>query len=238
MKSSALRTSQMMAPRCAAAWTAAVSMIQDWGRAWVAGWTVAWARNAVSVRAGDAELKLALAGKAAALDPKWLQGLTPEKGRALPLARLEGTDPYTEDLDEKVQALQRQIQDAVAVETELARMAAAEARELNQAVFDARGELAEALDARLAEAAERYNALAQATAAAAVDLCALRELMIKVGAGNSNGVDIAVMLPRATPGEARAVAPFFAFADRGCAAALMRRSDEISHELAGVGFVL
>lgn len=167
-----------------------------------------------------------------------IHSLQQQRVTRISLARLEGTDPYIEDLDEKVQALQRKIQDAAAVEAELARMAAAEARELNQAVFDARRELAEALDARLAEAAERYNALAKATAEAAVDLCALRELMIKVGAGNSNGVDIGVMLPRATPGEARAVAPFFAFADRGCAAALMRRSDEISHELTGVGFVL
>ena len=167
-----------------------------------------------------------------------IQSLQQQRVMRIARARLEGTDPYTEDLDEKVQALQRQIQGAAAVEAELARMAAAEARELNQAVFDARRELAEALDARLAEAAERYNALAQVTAEAAVDLCALRELMIKVGAGNSNGVDIGVMLPRATPGEARAVAPFFAFADRECAAALMRRSDEIAHELTGVGFVL
>lgn len=167
-----------------------------------------------------------------------IQSLQQQRVTRISLARLEGTDPYTEDLDEKVQALQRQIQDAGAVQTELARMAAAEARDLNQAVFHARRELSEALDARLAEAAERYNQLAQATAAAAVDLCALRELMIKVGAGNSNGVDIGVMLPRATPGEARVVAPFFAFADRGCAAALMRRRDEIAHELAGVGFVL
>lgn len=167
-----------------------------------------------------------------------IQSLQQQRVMRIARARLEGTDPCTEDLDEKVQALQRQIQGAAAVEAELARMAAAEARELNQAVFDARRELAEALDARLAEAAERYNALAQVTAEAAVDLCALREVMIKVGAGNSNGVDIGVMLPRATPGEARVVAPFFAFADRGCAAALMRRSDEISHELTGVGFVL
>lgn len=167
-----------------------------------------------------------------------IQSLQQQRVTRISLARLEGTDPYTEDLDEKVQALLRQIQDAAAVEAELARMAAAEARDLNQAVFDARRELAEALDARLAEAAERYNALAQATAATATELCALRELMIKVGAGNSNGVDIAVLLPRATPGEARPVAPFFAFADRECAAALIRRSDEIAHELTSVGFVL
>lgn len=167
-----------------------------------------------------------------------IHSLQQQRVTRISLARLEGKDPYTEDLDEKVQALKRQTQDAAAVEAELARMAAAEARDLNQAAFDARRELAEALDARLVETAERYNALAQATAAAAVDLCALRELMIKVGAGNSNGVDIGVMLPRATPGESRPVAPFFAFADRECAAALMRRSDEIAHELTGVGFVL
>lgn len=167
-----------------------------------------------------------------------IQSLQQQRVTRISLARLEGTDPYTDDLDEKVQALQRQIQDADAVEAELARMAAAEARELNQAVFDARRELAEALDARLAKAAERYNALAQATAAAALELIAVRETMIKVGAGNSNGVDLGVQLPRATPGEERAVPPFFAIPDRGCAAAIMRRGDEIARELADAGFVL
>lgn len=167
-----------------------------------------------------------------------IHSLQQQRVTRISLARLEGTDPYTEDLDEKVQALQRQIQDADAVEAELARMAAAEARELNQAVFDARRELAEALDARLAKAAERYNALAQATAAAALELIAVRETMIKVGAGNSNGVDLGVQLPRATPGEERAVPPFFAIPDRECAAAMMRRGDEIARELADAGFVL
>lgn len=167
-----------------------------------------------------------------------IQSLQQQRVTRISLARLEGTDPYTDDLDEKVQALQRQIQDADAVEAELARMAAAEARELNQAVFDARRELAEALDARLAKAAERYNALAQATAAAALELIAVRETMIKVGAGNSNGVDLGVQLPRATPGEERAVPPFFAIPDRECAAAMMRRGDEIARELADAGFVL
>lgn len=167
-----------------------------------------------------------------------IQSLQQQRVTRISLARLEGTDPYTDDLDEKVQALQRKIQDADAVEAELARMAAAEARELNQAVFDARRELAEALDARLAEAAERYNALAQATAAAALEMIAVRETMIKVGAGNSNGVDLGVQLPRATPGEERAVPPFFAIPDRECAAAMMRRGDEIARELADAGFVL
>lgn len=167
-----------------------------------------------------------------------IASLKQQRVTRISLARVEGKEPFTEDLDEKLHVLRSQIEDAAAVEASLAEMAAAEALALNYAVFEARKELSAELDARLAEAAERYNALAQATAKAAVDLCALREVMIKVGAGNSNGVDIGVMLPRATPGEARAVAPFFAFADRECAAALMRRSDEIAHELTSVGFVL
>lgn len=167
-----------------------------------------------------------------------IASLKQQRVTRISLARVEGKEPFTEDLDEKLHVLRSQIEDAAAVEASLAEMAAAEALALNYAVFEARKELSAELDARLADAAERYNALAQETATAARELYALRELMIAVGAGNSNGVDLGVQLPRAVPGDAQPVEPFFTIASREGLAAVKRRSDEIAEELTAVGFVL
>lgn len=153
------------------------------------------------------------------------------------LARLEGVPPFTEDLDEQLQALRCQVADAAAIEASLAEMAEAEARELNQAIFDARKELAAALDARFSEAADRYNEIARELAVVALELYAVRELMITAGAGNSNGVDISISLPHARPGDGSVRAPMFAFTDRECRNAVKRRSEEIAHELTAFGFV-
>jgi hypothetical protein len=54
-------------------------------------WVVTCARGAIRVLAGEAELRLSVAGKAASVDAKWLQGLAPDRARSLGLARLEGT---------------------------------------------------------------------------------------------------------------------------------------------------
>ena len=64
-------------------------------------WTVTCSRNAVSVRAGDAELRLAVSGKSAAIDAKWLQGLTPEKGKGLALEKLEALSALLDGLEDE-----------------------------------------------------------------------------------------------------------------------------------------
>lgn len=154
------------------------------------------------------------------------------------LARLEGTAPFTEDLDEKLQVLRQKIGDAEAIEGRLAEMADEEARALNRALFEARRELAAELDARFAAAAESYNQAAPALIAAAKELIAMRELMIKVGAGNTNGFELAVVLPQARPGDGRTLRPLFSVADSACMHEVKLRSDAIARELEALGFEL
>src|SRR5512145_1480581 len=52
-------------------------------------WSVTCSRGAVRIRAGEAELLLAVAGGAASVDAKWLAGLSPERAKALTAQRLE-----------------------------------------------------------------------------------------------------------------------------------------------------
>lgn len=64
-------------------------------------WTVTCSRGAIRVKAGEGELRLAIAGKAAKLDAKWLQGLASEKSRDVPLPRLEATSALLDGLAEE-----------------------------------------------------------------------------------------------------------------------------------------
>jgi len=167
-----------------------------------------------------------------------IESLEKQRITRISLARLEGKDPFIEDLDEKLKALRQKIEDAEAIEVRLAEMAEEQARALNRARFEARRELAAELDARFAAAAESYNQAAPALIAAARELLAMRELMIKIGAGNTNGFDLAVALPQARPGEGQTLRPLFSVADSTCMVEVKRRSDEIARELEAIGFEL
>lgn len=168
-----------------------------------------------------------------------LQAVEAERIEALAEHRMSGDATLEERAEEllvKATALRQAISDTAAVAARIQARVEALKPEIDNALSAYRTEFGQFLDAQMREAADAYRTQALRLAETITTIAALQQLMIRLGAGNSNGFWSDARLPQIVPGDGRIHSPLLdaatpAFADR-----VSQRAAELAHELAALGF--
>lgn len=154
------------------------------------------------------------------------------------LARIHGVEANVDEITAQIEQIKTQIKDAGDVEREIAAMCALYSGEMQTLRYAARQEVGRLLEQRFSSAAEAYNKHVSAVTPAVLELFALMRLMVKLGAGNSNGFSGVVALPRVQPGCGRTLEPLLWSGDIEFRGRVEARMNELAEELGLVDLTL
>lgn len=159
--------------------------------------------------------------------------------RAIADSRVSGSseaDPTLDQIATQRQRLETEMADCKKVAEDLRNRASALDEQLDVAVHMYRGDLGAFLNRMYEGAALQFNASAEETARAAVECISIQKTMIRFLAGNPNGFEQRIFLPRADPGNGRDIKPIIDSAERDFEKRISSRSTEIIELMREAGF--
>lgn len=159
--------------------------------------------------------------------------------KAIADERVSGTSEESPALAEALAGRQRleiEMTDCRKVAEDLRGRAAALEDDLDRAVRMYRGDLGFFLNRLYEKSAQRFNTAATEAADAAVDCLSVQKAMIRFLAGDPSGFEQRIFLPRAEPGNGKAIAPIIDSAGRDFDQRISARSNEIIELMREAGF--